>query len=652
MNPAVVAFRPAAVHLSACYIAYLLAAAFGQWMMVVPGISITVWPPNGVVLAVLLANDRRSWMWWIATAALGELTANLIWFSNPLLPALGYVSANAIEVVLAARLLAPLFTPPEVRFNTLRQLLAFLVIGVLASPAIGATIGSAIDAAIGKKAFVVTWPLWWLGDATGILVATPLVITAINAWRMLAKYPVAPRPAQVAEAGAIAVVLAGLGYWLASRGLAYAFVLFVPILWAALRFEMRGATLATLMVALIIGLHAQEGEPRPVVNDGAAYRHAMLQLLILVAAATGLIVAVIVRQYRHALGDLAVTNSQLERRVAQRTREIRAAEQRFKATFENAAVGMSILDAAGTILRVNESLADLLGYSSVELENRPLDAFTHPDDLAASHQAWDRLKSGSEDSYIIEKRYVRKDGEVIWGHTSVSCVREPGGEIDYLIKVIQDISARRRSDEARQLLMHELNHRSKNMLAIIDAIARQTAARTPDAFVETFGQRLQALAASQDLLVKSGWEPVRLDELVRAQLAHFDALVDERFDISGPAVLVTARVAQAIGMALHELATNAAKYGSLSNDIGRVEIAWRVEGGNMFAMSWRETGGPKIAPPSRRGFGTTVVDAMVRSSLEGDVEIAFKPTGLEWRLRVPLAHLSEEVENSGARQRA
>ena len=617
--------------LVAFYAAYMLAAGFGRWMMVIPDVPITVWPPNGVILAVLLTQPRQTWPWWIVVGAVGEFTGNLIWFHNPLAWALGYVVANAAGVIAAALLLAPYLDAPIRRLSTLPQVLAFLVIGALAAPAISATIGSAVSALAGKSAFFTTWPAWWLGDATGILIATPLVISTMNVWRDATW----PTTAQVLEGAVIALVLAGLSAWEMVTAASHAFLLPLPVLWAALRFEFRGATLAVLGLAFAIGLHAQNFDTVQGAFVNTAQLHAKMQALILVAASTGLIVAAIIRQQRQALSDLAQVNLELEARVAERTRAIEAAERRFKATFENAGVGISIVDSDGKLMRVNDSLAKMLGYALEEMEGHPLDQFTHPEDRALGEAAWDRLKTGAADEYDLEKRYIHKDGATVWGHTTVSCVRHPDGRIAYLIKIIQDITARKLSDETRQLLTMEVNHRSKNLLTIVQVIARQTAARSPEDFVKTFGARLRALAANQDLLVKSEWQRIDLGELVRSQLEHFGAMGD-RLVLSGPSVMVPPSAAQALGMALHELATNAAKYGSLSNETGKVEISWTVEG-DMFHMTWREVGGPEVTAPGSSGFGTTVLDTMTAASTSGDVNIDYAPDGVVWQLHCPLS---------------
>jgi two-component sensor histidine kinase len=165
-------------------------------------------------------------------------------------------------------------------------------------------------------------------------------------------------------------------------------------------------------------------------------------------------------------------------------------------------------------------------------------------------------------------------------------------------------------------------------------------AREPDDFIERFTDRIQALAANQDLLVRNEWQGIDVDELVRAQLAHFADLVGSRITVRGSPVRLNAAAAQAIGLALHELATNAGKYGALSVDAGRVEVGWRHDG-DIFAMSWTESNGPPVSQPKRRGFGSTVVDPMVRQTVNGDVHLDFIPSGVVWNLTCPAANALE-----------
>lgn len=208
-----------------------------------------------------------------------------------------------------------------------------------------------------------------------------------------------------------------------------------------------------------------------------------------------------------------------------------------------------------------------------------------------------------------------------------------------------DLSEKQHHEDRIKLLMGEVNHRSKNMLALIEAIARQTVKTQPEDFLEVFGQRVRALSASQDLLVKGEWKAVELGALIRSQLAHFGNELESRITIDGPLLQITAPSSQSLGMALHELATNAAKFGALSNNSGRVSINWGLQsdvtGQELFAMSWIESGGPPVAKPARRGFGSTVIDGMLRMSLGCNAEVDFAPTGLVWRISCPAAGLIE-----------
>jgi two-component sensor histidine kinase len=166
--------------------------------------------------------------------------------------------------------------------------------------------------------------------------------------------------------------------------------------------------------------------------------------------------------------------------------------------------------------------------------------------------------------------------------------------------------------------------RAKNMLSVVDAIAHQTATRNPEDFVERFSPRIQALSANQDLLVRNEWNGVEIADLVRAQLAHFADLIGSRITVHGPKLRFNAASAQAIGLALHELATNAGKYGALSTDRGRVDVRWGADG-DVFTTSWTERDGPPVSAPERWRFGTIVMEAMTGRSLDGTSTLIILP---------------------------
>lgn len=202
-----------------------------------------------------------------------------------------------------------------------------------------------------------------------------------------------------------------------------------------------------------------------------------------------------------------------------------------------------------------------------------------------------------------------------------------------------DFTERLRYEERIGLLMREVDHRARNLLTVVSAVARHTVATSPQEFLHRFEQRLQALSGSQDLLIQSGWTRVGLASLARAQLAHLADLVGDRISLSGPEVRLNPASAQALGMALHELATNAAKHGALAGEHGRVSLGWTVAEDRLH-ICWCERDGPAVTPPTRRGFGSTVIGAMVRASLGGSVTLDYDPAGLRWSLDCPLARAS------------
>jgi two-component sensor histidine kinase len=208
-----------------------------------------------------------------------------------------------------------------------------------------------------------------------------------------------------------------------------------------------------------------------------------------------------------------------------------------------------------------------------------------------------------------------------------------------VVGTVHDITERKKHQEREHLLMREINHRAKNLLSVVDAIAHQTAAKNPEDFIERFSERIQALSANQDLLVRNEWKGVEIDDLVHAQLAHFTDLIGSRITVQGPKLRLNPASVQAIGLALHELTTNAAKYGALSMDRGHVDICWGSDGDNL-SMSWAEHDG-LVSPPKQRGFGTIVMEAMAERSVGGKIDIDYAPSGVTWRLTCPLANVLE-----------
>ena len=232
-----------------------------------------------------------------------------------------------------------------------------------------------------------------------------------------------------------------------------------------------------------------------------------------------------------------------------------------------------------------------------------------------------------------------------WHDLHIEPLRDIMGSIVGLSCAAVDITERKESEAHLRLLMRELTHRSKNLLAVIQAMARQTARHVGsiDAFLTQFGARLQALATSHDLLVQESWYGVSLYELVRSQLGHYLDRVGTQVSLDGPMVVLKPEAAQSLGLALHELATNAAKYGALSVPGGHVSARWRrmpaIEGHGV-EISWDEEHGPKVKTPKQRGFGRMVIEQNLARALDAEVILDFLPTGLRCRIIIPVTQLS------------
>ncbi|MGA7325757.1 MAG: PAS domain S-box protein [Rhodomicrobium sp.] len=315
---------------------------------------------------------------------------------------------------------------------------------------------------------------------------------------------------------------------------------------------------------------------------------------------------------------------------------LRESEERFRGIFENAATGIAILDLDGRFQSCNPAFSAMLGYSEPELRQFSFAELVHPEDRGTNLLQCERLATQEIPSFEIVIRYLRKDGKLSWADKYVSLLRDAAGKPTHFIALVTDITDRKSQEHRITLLMREVNHRSKNMLAVVQAVARQTLAANPEDFLDRFGKRIEALAANQDLLVGNAWKGASLDKLVRSQLAPFGDLISNRIELQGPPLFVSASAAQALGMALHELATNAGKYGALSGPEGRVEIAWCIQhdesGVEIFIMSWREQTAHPVTAPAKQGFGSLVIGSMTEYSLGAQVKVDFLATGLTWQL--------------------
>lgn len=268
-------------------------------------------------------------------------------------------------------------------------------------------------------------------------------------------------------------------------------------------------------------------------------------------------------------------------------------------------------------------------------------AAIHPDDRYRVTQIYE--EANFSDSFLADYRIVRPDGAVVWlaGRGQVIS-RWPDGKARRLMSIMADDTERRDGELQVQVLLRELSHRSKNMLAVIQSVARRTAksATSIDEFANDFGLRLEGLSASHELLLQHDWHEVPLERLVRQHFAPFLDPDCDRLAVVGPAVAIDARAAQSIGLALNELATNAIKHGALSVEAGRVTVSWEmVAHDQSLHLTWCETGGPPVAPADHQGFGSMLLRSIVANTIKGKAVLTFAPSGIVWSLVLPANHI-------------
>ncbi len=291
----------------------------------------------------------------------------------------------------------------------------------------------------------------------------------------------------------------------------------------------------------------------------------------------------------------------------------------------------------GTIQSWNAGAERIFGYRADEIVGRPIQTLVPPDRLHEPQKYFPRTRAGE----MLQFETVRmgKGGQRIDVSVSTGPIRSQSGRIVGVSAIFHDITARKRREEHIQFVMREMTHRAKNLLAVVQAIARQTGRQAVNQqdFQLRFTARIQSLAQSHDILVKREWRGCGLDDLVAGQLAPF-AEISSRVVTEGPDVVLSPQAAEQIGIALHELATNAVKHGALSVPGGKVNVSWNVEpngDSEHLKIVWRERGGPAVSAPANEGFGHLVVRKLVPTQLEGRASLEFPPEGLSWTLELP-----------------
>lgn len=323
--------------------------------------------------------------------------------------------------------------------------------------------------------------------------------------------------------------------------------------------------------------------------------------------------------------------------------------QRLAAIVESSDDAILSKDLNGIIQSWNSGAERLFGYTADEVVGKCVTILIPDDHLDEEPKILERIRSGERvESYETVRQ--RKDGSLVDISLTVSPIRDAYGKVVGASKIARDISERKQAEaalvraaEMQKLLVAELSHRVKNTLAIVASIAEQSfsTGQPIERACQAFRDRIRALGQTHSRLAEANWAGVSLETILVDELAPYRRADGGNIHICGPLVKLTPKQALTLGMAIHELTTNAAKYGALSSDQGNVHVDWRVDPGHRkLVMRWRESGGPPVRAPQRGGFGRLLLERAVAADLRGDVRLDFAEEGLRCDVAVPLDDLT------------
>jgi len=487
---------------------YVLGCGFAQALAIVPGTGISIWPPSGLFIATLVLASRPSWPWWMLGGCLAELFSNFLWFHSPLPAAFLIFSGNALEAAIGAWLVNRACKRP-IRLETVQEVLAFVVLGAGIAPVVSATVGSATLAWFGilSQTFAAAWPLWWIGDATGVLIVAPLALVALQNWRGNANLSAA-RWMEAGVLGLIFLTVAGLSL---SGYLPFAYIIMPPLLWAAVRFEFKGVAVSLALLAVITAAFTISGVSQ-FAGDPAAQKHnqIMLQLFLAISAFSALIVAAISQQHHHAV----LTLRQSERALREHVEALRQSEQRLQQMIDAVPVRVWSAAPAGGPVIFNKRYLDHLRSVVAQPEDlaeprleKLLQELVHPEDAPG---VWRMLQDSSETGRgcMMRFRWRQKDGAYTWAECRVEPWRDQDGTIVQWYGVSLDIDDEIRAQEALQRSEQQLQQ-------MIDAVPvrlwRATATGEAPYFNKRYRDYLRSVVPDFDTVEESRFGKLMLE---------------------------------------------------------------------------------------------------------------------------------------------
>jgi PAS domain S-box-containing protein len=311
-----------------------------------------------------------------------------------------------------------------------------------------------------------------------------------------------------------------------------------------------------------------------------------------------------------------------------------ATNTRLAAVVESSDDAILTNDINGIITSWNGAAQRIFGYAADEILGRPVALLIPADRQDEEQRILERVKRGERIQPYDTVRQ-RKNKSLVDIFVTTSALRDPTGKIIGTSKIARDITDRKQAEEAQRLLAHEVDHRSKNLLTLVQAAVHFSEADTPQAIKAAIEGRIQALANVHTLLARSHWAGVDLRSIVMDELYPYCPQGNSRAEVDGPDLLLKPQLAQLIAMVLHELTTNAVKYGALSVAVGRLRVEWSHSANGNLIIRWIERDGPPVNPPARSGFGSRMLDRAIRVQLNGDLRFNWRTEGLTCAIEVP-----------------
>jgi PAS domain S-box-containing protein len=604
-------------------IAYFLSARLSLVLLTKPDGVAVFWPAAGVAAGVLIALGPRARLPVAAGTIVATVVANLLGDRNVWSAAV-FGLCNAGEAVLTAWLIEHYFGS-GFSLDRLRH-----VLGLLAAAVVGTTV-SGIGGTVGYKFFhsstapiLTIWQHWFASDMLGIVAVAPLLIGLAAA----ARDP--PPKSELIEGGVALAMLAaisGLVIFIPQEPWATVVpvaLLFPLLLWLAARCRPVFSSAAAFIVALTIvwtttfGI-GHFGDPGLPIDD----RVLAAQASILAVSLCAFVLAALFAERRQHEAALMEGEAQLQEALTA------------------GAVTAFAWDVRTGSSQRSVNAAQILGFDPRQpLTAAQFLARVHLDDRAR-FKALVRGVRPDSPSYAVTFRFVRPDGREVWLEETSRADFDGSGRCVRLKGLTLDITERKRAEQHQDLLIAELDHRVKNVLARVAVVAMYTrqGSRSIDEFVRALDGRIQSMADAHALLSQGRWRGVGLADLVLRQLAPYATSANTT--IGGPDITLTAAATQAVAMVLQELVTNAVKYGALSTPQGQVSVRWdRRSGGDAaphLLIAWREIGGPPIVVPTQSGYGTSLIRDLIPHELGGTVDLVFAPDGLRCNIEIPIA---------------